>query len=294
MELPIFSKRCSKIIEDANHTKDILTPIARNRIQKTCEAFDKPIAMARFGYLTVLNNQLWETIQIEHGWEGYATTGFVPRFRGIPDIFSRGPYYYVFDMLELYVQRHIMKDKQESFTDTINQILLENRIQYRFADNCIIKMDSEYFEQEVLAVAVNLLESHDFEKAINHFSSARYAYTIEDWSNCAVECSNALESVIKHILGKNIEKQNEQLKLLRTAGIIPNYFDGFWDRFITFPQTIFTIRAKSGGHGDAPSIESASIADNALASFAINLTGTILLFLMEKYTHYKTMTTSID
>lgn len=283
VELPVFSKRIGESYEQIALYTNSLDVRVRNRIQHICEAFNAPIDPDSPSQYTEFYHRLWSTLQIEHGWLGHANAGRVPEFRGVPEIFQRGHDFIIFDILELYARRHLPKEEQCAFIAAINGLFIEERIQYRFADTYIVRIDSEYFANEVLSQASELINNHRFEQASTHFASARKHLTNGDWSACNVECSNCVEAVIKTIIGKNVEKQDEQLKKLRAIKIVPDYFDGFWESFVQFPHSVFIMRAKSGGHGKSEGTPETHYADNALGTFALNVTGALVIFLVTKY-----------
>jgi hypothetical protein len=71
--------------------------------------------------------------------------------------------------------------------------------------------------------------------------------------------------------------------------IIPDYFQGFCDYFEGLLQSAFTIANQAARHGKRNIPELKNSPNQAIASFMLNLTGTLLLFIMERFeeTHPK-------
>lgn len=67
------------------------------------------------------------------------------------------------------------------------------------------------------------------------------------------------------------------------SGIIPDYFQGFCDYFSGLLQSAFTIANESARHGKKDIPCDRNDVDYAVASFVLHLTGSLIVFIMERY-----------
>jgi hypothetical protein len=189
----------------------------------------------------------------------------------------------VLDAIEIF---HDLLGNFENIKDLQNQInfiFQSEETPYRILDNKIIKLDSAFLESEVLSKASDLLENFQFEKALIDFLNARTNFTSCDYSGTVFECNNAIESALKKALDKTKGDQGELKKQLMKSGLIPDYFQGFCDHFEGLLQSCFTITNESARHGKKEVPISVNKIDHAVASFVLHLTGTLLVFIMERY-----------
>jgi len=64
--------------------------------------------------------------------------------------------------------------------------------------------------------------------------------------------------------------------------LIPDYFTGFINNFDGLVQSAFTIANKSVRHGKIEKPNEKNQIDEPIASFYLNLTGTLILFIMDR------------
>ena len=190
---------------------------------------------------------------------------------------------HILDIIELCNHFILDPNQQRDFQKEINEIFKLEKQPYRIVGKHIVVLDSDFLESEVLSRAYELLEEHEFEKALRDFANARYNFTSGDWSGVIVECNNAIESTLKKITGKNKARQKQLRNALTKGGLIPEYFQGFCDYFEGLLQSCFNITNKQR-HGQKELPDPKDDVDPALASFVLHLTGTLLVFIMERYT----------
>jgi len=189
----------------------------------------------------------------------------------------------VFDAIEIYDSLMSTPENIANFRKDINIIFKSENMPYRILDNQVIILDSKYLESEVLNKAYELLTNNNFEKACRDFLNARQNFTAGDYSGTIVECNNSLESTLKKALNIDKGEQGQLKKQLMKSGLIPDYFQGFCDSFESLLQASFTISNTSARHGkkDLPDVKNK--VDRPIASFILHLTGSLILFIMERY-----------
>ncbi|MBL7074170.1 hypothetical protein ISS37_02885 [candidate division KSB1 bacterium] len=190
---------------------------------------------------------------------------------------------YVLDAIELYITLISEPDKALDFQKECNQIFKSENSPLRILDGFIIKLDSDFLESEILNKAFELLENNYFEKACRDFLNARNKFTAGDYSGTIMEANNAIESTLKKVLYKDRGEQGNLKKWLMKSGIIPDYFQGFCDHFKGLLQAAFTIANESSRHGKKEIPDKKNEVDRAVASFFLHLTGSLIVFIMERY-----------
>ncbi len=190
---------------------------------------------------------------------------------------------YVLDAIELYGYSFVKQESEDAYYNKINEIFKVDGSCFRILDKIIIKLDSDFLESEIINKAYDLLKNNSFEKACSDFISAKNNFTSCDYSGTISEANNALESTIKKIVNSDNEKQKNLKDLLMKSGLIPDYFQGFCDYFEGLLQSSFTIANKSSRHGKKDIPDKKNDTDRALASFLLNLSGSLIVFIMERY-----------
>ena len=194
--------------------------------------------------------------------------------RGSIDIFNAAPVAFVFDFLELFFE-FVQEQQRLAFAKLVNRIFLEEVVVFRMAaDGYVYKIDSAYFDNEILNRTLPLLQSPPFEAVQHHFNQALLEYSRNNWNSVLIESSNALEAALQALTGKK-GKHGALVKALRASGKVPNFYEGFWDAFEKLLHGVFTARSQGAAH------PSPVDADKSLAQFALNQVATNLLFLIE-------------
>jgi hypothetical protein len=189
----------------------------------------------------------------------------------------------VLDVIEVFY--HLLEDfeNSEKFIKQINFLFQSEETPYRLLDKQIIKLDSAFLESEVLSKVADLFESFHFDKARIDFLNAKTNFTAGDYTGTVFECNNAIESALKKALDKSKGDPGELKKQLMKSGLIPDYFQGFCDHFEGLLQSCFAITNESARHGKKEVPIPVNKIDHAVASFVLHLTGTLLVFIMERY-----------
>jgi hypothetical protein len=188
----------------------------------------------------------------------------------------------VLDALELYAAS-LDPHTSIEFHRECNEKFQSEGSPFRIHDGCVVKLDSEFLESEVLSRAYELLRDNRFEKACMDFLNARNKLTAGDYPGAVVEANNALESALKKVLNKEKGGQGELKKHLRKSGLIPDYFQGFCDHFEGLLQSAFTIANQSARHGKKEPSGKKDEVDYPVASFLVHLVGSVIVFIMERY-----------
>ena len=190
---------------------------------------------------------------------------------------------FVLDTIELYSILIDNPGQKVNFHKECNLIFKSENSSFRVLDGYIIKLDSTFLESEILNKAYELLKNNYFEKACKDFLNARNNLTAEDYSGTIIEANNAIESTLKKVLNKEKGEQGNLKKWLIKSGIIPDYFQGFCDHFEGLLQSAFTIANESSRHGKKEIPSKRNEVTYAVASFFLHLTGSLIVFIMERY-----------
>jgi hypothetical protein len=191
---------------------------------------------------------------------------------------------YVLDLIELCGDLINGKLKEKNlFYKKCNQVFLSENSSFRFLDGAIVILDSTFLESEVLNKAYELLKGNTFTTACTNFLTARNNLTAGDYAGVITEACNSIESTLKKILNLDRCEQGKLKSFLMQTGLIPDYFQGFCDHYVNFLQSAFTIANNSSRHGQKEIPNKKEEVDFAVASFFLHLTGTLIVFLMERY-----------
>jgi hypothetical protein len=190
---------------------------------------------------------------------------------------------YILDTIELFYDRIIETEKRQNFALELNQILNAEQLSIRFMESEIVRLDSESAESEILFKVNRLLKEESFDKAHYDFIEARQRLSNGDYSGCIISANNALESFLKKLLDNRNDNQGTLKKLLIKSKLIPDYFNGFLDYFEGLLQSSFTIANKSARHGQKDIPDEINKVDESIACFCLNLVGTLIIFISERY-----------
>lgn len=188
----------------------------------------------------------------------------------------------ILDVIELFYE-YVMEHAKPAFVKDLNQLLKINHLPLRFIEGELIRLDSEFVENEILFKTGELLKVGSFDKAYEDFNDARRRLSIGDYSGSIISSNNAMESFLKKLLNKKNDNQGSLKKELTKTGLIPEYFIGFIDVFEGFLQSVFTIANKSSRHGQIELPENRNMVDEPIAGFCLNLVGVLILFISERH-----------
>lgn len=165
----------------------------------------------------------------------------------------------------------------------LNQRFQENAVGYRYQypPGQIVRMDSQFLHAEVVEPAVSLLYDEGFTGALDEFLKAHKHYREGNNKEAISSALNAFESVMKTICdirGWEYDAQKATARaLIRTLldnNLIPSSLQA------TLESGVPTIRNNFAGHGQGS--EPVEVPDY-LASYALNLTASNIVFLVEAH-----------
>jgi AbiJ N-terminal domain 4 len=175
-------------------------------------------------------------------------------------------------------------------SDAINELnsrLKEHSVGYQFESNEIIKVDSEFLHSEIVKPVLKLLHSEAFNGANEEFLLAHEHYRHSRYKECLVDALKAFESTIKTIC--KIRKWTFQptdtaknlIKICFDQGLLPPFLESQMASLRSLLESgVPTVRNKLGGHGQGPD---PTTVPEFYARYALNLTATSVLFLMEAH-----------
>lgn len=169
----------------------------------------------------------------------------------------------------------------------LNERFREHGIGYQFESNEIIRVDSEFLHTEAVKPTLVILRDKDFKGANEEFLKAHEHYRHGRHKECLVDSLKAFESTMKTICKRRgwTNKPGDTAKnLIATClnnGILPPYLESQFGSIRTLLESgIPTVRNKNGGHGQGPE---PLVVPEYLARYALNLTATTVLFLVEAH-----------
>ncbi len=282
----IFSKRHKKLI-DQNILNIVLSKHLRRRVYRTLSEFVGYIVETARNGLTY-NTNTFEVVKNEYlklTGEEYLMAYVEDDYKKVDDmemfILETKPYH-VLDIIEIF-SKQITPDQITDFILEINEIFRTEETPLRFIEDEFVLLDSDFLESEINSKAIQLLNKGGFEKAYLDFRNARRKLSSNDFDGCIVDANNAIESLLKKILDKDINRQKDLKKELIKTGFIPDYFEGFIEHFDKLLQDAFSIANKTSRHGKKDIQKGKNRVDKHIATFVLNLVGTLIVFISEKH-----------
>lgn len=187
----------------------------------------------------------------------------------------------VLDVIELFVP-YVDEEKKIQFEYNLNKLLKFEECPVRFINSEFLRVDSAFLESEILYKTGKLLSNHRFETAHIDFLDARRRLSTGDYTGCIISANNSLESYLKKLLDKRKDNQGKLKTILIKSGLIPDYFQGFINSFDGLLQSAFTIANKTVRHGRIEEHDHENKIDEPVASFCLNLVGTLILFITDR------------
>lgn len=185
-----------------------------------------------------------------------------------------------------YTDMVLTEMEPDEAIDELNKRFKENAVGYTFESDRIIRIDSTYTHSAITKPTLKLLSNKVFQNANEEYLKAHDHYRHGRNKECLTECLKAFESVMKIICSKKGWQHNENdtsSKLIRVCfdnNLIPQYLQTqFTSLKAVLESGIPTIRNKVGGHGQG--IEKKD-ADDQLVRYALNLTGSNIILLVEQ------------
>lgn len=169
--------------------------------------------------------------------------------------------------------------------DDLNVRFRENGIGYQFESKQLIRLDSNFLHAEAVKPALTVLRGEQFAGANEEFLSAHEDYRNGRNKECLVDCLKAFESTMKSICSARnwTFNQNDNAKTMIgvciSNGLIPSYLESKMSALRSLLESgVPTVRNRNGAHGQGT--EPVTVPDY-LARYALNLTATTVLFLVE-------------
>ncbi len=168
--------------------------------------------------------------------------------------------------------------------EELNLRFKEHSVGYQFDGRQIIRMDSTYIHAEITKPTISLLQNSKFEGANEEYLKAHDYYKEGKNKECLTECLKAFESTMKIICkekGWTYQENDTASKLINVCfeqNLIPSFSE---NQFSSLRQLLITgiptLRNKLGGHGQV-----LQTVDDGITRYGLNLTGTNIIFLIEK------------
>jgi hypothetical protein len=169
----------------------------------------------------------------------------------------------------------------------LNERFKEHGVGYQFESGEIIRVDSQFLHAEAVKPTLAILRDKSFNGANEEFLKAHEHYRHTRYKECLVDALKAFESTMKTIC--NLRKWPTQptdtaKNLISTClsnGLFPAYFDSQFSSIRGLLESgVPTVRNKNGGHGQGAA---PIVVPEYLARYALNLTATTILFMVEAH-----------
>jgi len=201
----------------------------------------------------------------------------------------------VIDLFFKYINTIIENEKwkyinkkitSEQAIHELNERFKEAGIGYAFENNEIIRVDSTFIHNEITKPTIALIWDSKFSGANDEYMKAHEHYRNGRNKECLNECLKAIESTLKTICKiKNwqyaeTDTARKLIQICFTNNLVPTYTQNQFTSLKNLIESgVPTIRNKQGGHGQGQNIINV---DDKLTQYALNLTGTNIIFLIKQ------------
>lgn len=191
----------------------------------------------------------------------------------------------VLDIIEL-IGRFVEHQENKELIKELNYRFKENGLGYQFEKGNIIRVDSTYIHSEVFKPTLALLWNETFNGACDEYMKAHEHYKSGNNKECINECLKAFESTIKIICKekgwqyKEYDTAATLIKICKDKRLFPPYMENHLsalEKVLMFG--VPTLRNQNTGHGQGAEIKNV---DASMARYALNLTGSNIIFLVEQ------------
>ncbi len=154
---------------------------------------------------------------------------------------------------------------------------------WRFVNGEVILVDSDYLHTEVQVKTLSLLKSATAYGALEEFQEALQDLQSGETKDAVFKAHKSVESAMKIVLETDEHLTfGRLLSALIKSGIIPDYYDNFLNHFEQLMLGVAKERNNPGrAHGQGVQVLEV---DRYLAEFTINLAGTFILFIIQRWT----------
>ena len=202
----------------------------------------------------------------------------------------------IFDLMELIIRYKINDMSGNYYDDAINRYIvkIQNLINQRFKESSvgyemingqIIRKDSEITFTEIIRPTINLTYNELFENVNVDFVNAIKEYQTGDNKDCIVKLLRAFESTLKIICDEKGWEYNEKdrcstlINICFDNDLVPQEMKSEFTSLNSLLQSgIPPVRNNYAGHGEGGEER---VVEDYLARYAINVTGSCILFVIE-------------
>lgn len=174
----------------------------------------------------------------------------------------------------------------ENAIEDLNYRFKENGVGFQFENGKIIRLDSTYAHSEIAIPTLALLTNTKFSGANEEYLKAHEHYRHGRNKECLTECLKAFESTMKIICTEKLwtfnqtDTANKLIKICFEKYLVPTFTQNQFSSLQNLLESgIPTIRNKLGGHGQGQIPQKV---DDEMTRYALNLTGTNIIFLVEQ------------
>jgi|25_taG_2_1085351.scaffolds.fasta_scaffold16260_1 hypothetical protein len=185
-----------------------------------------------------------------------------------------------------YAQNAYVKTNPTSAIQELNERFKESAIGYSYLGGELIRIDSTFIHSEVVKPTLSLLKNFKFKGANEEYLKAHEHFRHGRNKECLNECLKAFESTLKIICkrkGWNYKETDTSRKLIQICfqnDLVPTFTQNQFTSLQNLVESgVPTIRNKLGGHGQG---EVPKNVDDTMTRYALNLTGSNIIFLIEQ------------
>lgn len=185
-----------------------------------------------------------------------------------------------------YSQNAYVKTNPKNAIQELNERFKESAIGYNYIGRELIRIDSTFIHSEVVKPTLSLLNNSKFKGANEEYLKAHEHFRHGRNKECLNECLKAFESTLKIICkrkGWNYKETDTSRKLIQICfnnDLVPAFTQNQFTSLQNLVESgVPTIRNKLGGHGQG---EVPKNVDDIMTRYALNLTGTNIIFLIEQ------------
>lgn len=186
---------------------------------------------------------------------------------------------------EYYAGYYNRKSYIDELIEEANQRFKEHGVGYRFAENIVIRIDSEYIHSEITKPVLTLLQGDWCAGAEEEFYSAHEHYRQGNYKEALNDCLKSFESILKSVCEKHdweITGKGTASNLIDICfenGLIPKFWSQHFNSLRSSLEAgVPTGRNKISAHGQG---REATAVPHHIAAYMINTTATCLRFVCE-------------
>lgn len=185
-----------------------------------------------------------------------------------------------------YSQDVYIKTSPDEAIHELNERFKERAVGYSYSGGEIIRVDSTFIHSQVVKPVISLLKNSKFKGANEEYLKAHEHFRHGRNKECLNDCLKAFESTLKIICRlkkweyKETDTSRKLIQICFQNELIPTFNQNQFTSLQNLLESgIPTIRNKLGGHGQG---ETPKRVDDTMTRYALNLTGTNIIFLVEQ------------